>query len=555
MQCERRRGPRGSRVRRRRPLIAVARAAGARLTGTLPRGPHGLLTLALLAALASCTGLPDVLQSPPANELAARAPEDAARHRRLAPGELERFRLPNGLTVVLLVDDALPKVVVDLWLDVGSKDEPSACSGFAQLFEHLMRVDRALEPDVALPPDGGSRCASTGLDLTRHVSTGPAALLQALLTYDASRLDRLTRLAQLDERVTRQVLERQRAIVRSARRQAMERVPYAKVGLLLPPALYPPEHPYHHPVTGSLADLEAASVEDVAAFFRALHVPANASLVVAGDFDPDTVRALIERTFGALAPGPARVRSGAPPAALADERQVVTGDRVAFPKLVLAWHSPPAFAPGDAELQLAATILAEGPASRLEQRLVLDLRLAQEVDACQLSAALGSVFVIEAVATPGADLEALERVILDELADLARDGPDAHELERARVRANARFRRRMESLVTRAEAVQAYLRAFGDPDGFERDLARWTDATRDGVRAAVRATFGPGRVDLRVLPELGREPAVLFRRPAALPEHASRGRGPERQPSDASSSRVIPTRSSSGPIRPCTASA
>jgi zinc protease len=282
--------------------------------------------------------------------------------------------------------------------------------------------------------------------------------------------------------------------------------PYASVERLLPAALYPPEHPYHRPPS---TDLAAADPGALAGLLDALHVPANSSLVVAGTFDARAARAEVERAFGALPPRPAPERRAVLMEAFSGERRVVARERIAVPKLVLAWHSPPAHTSGDAELDLVATLLAEGPDSRLERRLVLDERLAQEVDASQLSAELGSVFVIEALAAPGADLDELAGVILDELDDLVRTGPADGELERAQGRAEARFLRRMESLLARAEAVQAYRRAFGAPDGFERDLARWTAATAESVRAAARATFAGGRVDLRVLPEEGPERAPL----------------------------------------------
>ncbi len=482
---------------------------------TLRARPGRLLAALLGPALGTaCSGLPSVLSRTPANGHELPAPEQGSPR----PGPslaLETFLLPNGLTVVLLADHSLPKVVVDTWFAVGSKDEAPGRSGFAHLFEHLMFMGTARVPgnqfDVLMERGGGSNNASTSSDRTNYFSMGPSSLLPTLLWLDAERLDAL------DENMTPEKLARQRDVVQNERRQNTENVPYGKVELLLPEALYPPEHPYHHPVIGSHADLEAARLEDVSAFFREFYVPANATLVVAGDFEPATARALVERTFGALANRPAPVHAEPPPAVLTREVRVVDGDRVEFPKLVLAWHSPPEFAPGDAELQLLATILAEGASSRLEQRLVLDTRLAQAVDASQESAELGSVFTIEALAAPGADLEAIKREILAVLDELAREGPSAEELERARARAEARFLRRMEGLLARAEAVQAYRRFFGISDGFARDLERRTRATRADLRAVARAVFGPGRVDLRILPQLELAADALDQRPADLP--------------------------------------
>ncbi|MSR60824.1 MAG: insulinase family protein [Planctomycetes bacterium] len=449
------------------------------------------------------------------------APESAASGSTgpLSPGKaLSTFLLPNGMTVVLLEDHALPKVVIDTWFAVGSKDEASGRSGFAHLFEHLMFMGTARVPgnqfDVLMERGGGSNNASTSADRTNYFSMGPSSLLPTLLWLDAERLDAL------DDNMNQEKLDRQRDIVRNERRQNTENVPYGKVELLLPEALYPSTHPYHHPVIGSHADLEAAKVEDVVGFFREFYVPANATLVVAGDFDPAEVRPLIERTFGALPSRPLPQHAAAEPVALKDEVRVVDSDQVEFQKLYLAWHSPAQYARGDAELDLLATILAEGPASRLEQRLVLDTRLAQEVDASQQSGELGSVFQIEALAAPGADLEQIKQEILATLDDLQKNGPNAAELERARTRQEARFLRRMESLLARAEALQAYRRFFGVSDGFQRDLERWTHASREDVRDVARAVFGPGRVDLRILPALDVDAAALDQRPNDFPRRS-----------------------------------
>src|SRR5262245_14236582 len=429
-------------------------------------------------------------------------------------GELHTLQLPNGMTVVLLEDHALPKVVIDTWFSVGSKDEAPGRSGFAHLFEHLMFMGTARVPDnqfdVLMEKGGGSNNASTGTDRTNYFSMGPSSLLPTLLWLDADRLDAL------DDNMTQEKLDRQRDVVRNERRQETENVPYGKVELLMPEALYPPEHPYHHPVIGSHEDLEAATLPDVIAFFREFYVPANATLVVAGDFDSAEIRPLIERTFGALASHPAPPHRSAPPVTLADERRVVDGDKVEFPKLYLAWHSAAEYAPGDAELDLLATILAEGPSSRLEKRLVLDTRLAQSVDASQQSAELGSTFVIEVMPSPGVELETLKAETLAVVEQLLREGPTKEELAGAQARAEARFLRRMESLLARAEAVQAYRTYFGVSDGFQRDLERWTRATREGVLDVARATLGPGRVDLRILPALDVPAGALDERPDDL---------------------------------------
>ena len=424
----------------------------------------------------------------------------------------ETFQLPNGMTVVLLEDHSLPKVVIDTWFSVGSKDEAPGRSGFAHLFEHLMFMGTARVPgnqfDVIMEGGGGNNNASTGNDRTNYYSTGPSALLPTLLWLDADRLEALGAC------MTQEKLDRQRDIVRNERRQNVENVPYGKVELLQPPAMYPDGHPYHHSVIGSHEDLEAATLADVKNFFQEFYVPANATLVVAGDFEPAATKALVEKLFGALATKPLPQHAAAQPVVLTSERRVLEGDNVKFPKLFLSWHSPAQFAAGDAELDLAASILADGPSSRLEKRLVLETRLAQSVSASQQSAELGSIFQVEALAAPGVDLDRVKAEILAVLEDFAQNGPTAEELERAKTRQEAGFLRRLEGLLARAEAVQTYRHFLGVSDGFQRDLDRYTHASASAVRDVARSVLGPGRVDLRIVPQVEANPAALDARPA-----------------------------------------
>src|SRR5581483_8796333 len=208
----------------------------------------------------------------------------------------ERYKLPNGLTVILHEDHRLPQVVVDVLFRVGSKDERAHRTGFAHLFEHLMFMGTKNVPngrfDQLMEAWGGQNNAATSEDRTNYFEMGPSHLLETFLWLEADRL------ATLPDDMTKDKVDLQRDVVKNERRQTYENRPYGRVELALPEHLYPDGHPYHHPVIGSHADLTAASVDDVKAFFRGYYVPSNAQLVVAGDFRPDEARRLIERWFG-----------------------------------------------------------------------------------------------------------------------------------------------------------------------------------------------------------------------------------------------------------------
>jgi predicted Zn-dependent peptidase len=267
-------------------------------------------------------------------------------------------------------------------------------------------------------------------------------------------------------------------------------------------------------------------VDDVKAFFQAHYVPGNATLVVAGDFDPAVARPMIEQLFGALPARPVPAPPVAAPVRLDREVRRITTDRVELPRLVLAWHAPPSFAPGTAELDLLSGVLADGPSSRLERRLVQELQLAESVDVALEERVLGSVFRIEVNGKPGADLTRLKREVLAVLADLQASGPTPAELRRAQARIQVAKLEEREHLVRRADLLNTYQYFLGDADGFEKDLARFTRATPASVRAAA-AGLGEGRLDLRILPASAATAAIPDQRPPDLARIAHAPPAPE----------------------------
>lgn len=417
----------------------------------------------------------------------------------------ETYMLPNGLTVTLHEDHRLPQVVIDTWFAVGSKDEAPGRTGFAHLFEHLMFMGTARVPgnqfDVLMESGGGSNNASTSSDRTNYFSMGPSSLLPLLLWLDADRLDAL------GANMTQEKVDLQRDVVRNERRQTVENTPYGIAELILPDALYPPGHPYHHPVIGSHEDLQAASLQDVKDFFATYYVPGNASLVVAGDFDPAKIKPIIEATFGAVPARSMPQHRDVATVALDHEVRRIAVDKVEFPKLYLVWPAPAAYRPGSAELELAAAVLGDGNSSRLQKRLVLETRLAQEVAVYLDTRTLNSEFHVEIVAAPGVDLERIKRETLGVIDGFVQDGPTAAELSRVKAQDEAHRLHRFESLFGRADLLNEYRTFYGDADSFDRDLARFAAVSADAMKDWSRRTFGDGRVDLRILPR-GDEPGA-----------------------------------------------
>jgi zinc protease len=410
----------------------------------------------------------------------------------------ETCTLDNGLHVVLHRDPSLPQVVVNLWYDVGSRDEVPGRSGFAHLFEHLMFMGTARTPggsfDEVMESSGAWNNAWTSSDATDYFEVGPSALVDTLLWLEADRMSGLA------DAMTQEKLDLQRDVVRNERRQTHEDAPYGELWLVLGAAMYPPGHPYAHPVIGSHEDLDAATVSDVVAFFREFYVPNNASLVVAGDFDPARVRASIERTFGGIPRGVAPAHPTPAPVDRPQQSLVELTDDVQIPQTSVFWHSPAAYEPGDAELDFAALILGDGRASRLYERLVQS-GLAIEVEAWQHSQPLGSMFGVSAMPTEGHTIEELESAIGEEIARLGTEGPTAQELERARNQVQSDFLHGLESLRSRATILNRYWASKRRSDWIAEDLGRYLAVSAEGVREAAARLTPERHLIVRVRPE------------------------------------------------------
>jgi zinc protease len=299
-------------------------------------------------------------------------------------------------------------------------------------------------------------------------------------------------------------LDVQREVVKNERRQNTENQPYGKVELILPELLFPEGHPYHHPVIGSHEDLTAATVQDVRDFFSRWYDPANASLVVAGDFDPKSTMAAIEHDFGSI-PSHGSIPEPPPPPPLSKITQVIAKtvtDNVELPKIVMAWRSPRHFAPGDAELDLIASVLASGKASRLYKSLVFEKKLAQSVEAEQSSGDIASRFIVSAIARPGVSLDKLEDAVLAEIASLRAKPVTDEELTRAQNGVATGFVSRLQTVRARAALLNAYELDVGDPSYAQRDLDRYTHANKEALFAIAKDVLDPNaRVDLRIVPE------------------------------------------------------
>jgi zinc protease len=383
---------------------------------------------------------------------------------------------------------------------VGSSDEHPGRTGFAHLFEHIMFMGSEHVPvgafDQWLESAGATNNGSTTEDRTNYWETMPSNALPLALWLDADRMGFL--LPTMDTAK----LDLQRDVVKNERRQSYDNVPYGRADETILAALYPAGHPYHWPVIGSMADLSAASLEDVKGFFRMYYAPNNATLAIAGDFDRDSVKAWVTRYFGAIPRGP-RVppRPTVPAFAVARDTFLVLEDQVQLPRMYYAWHSVKAFHPDDAALDVLAYILAGDKNSRLYKRLVYDLQIAQDVNAEQNSARLDGYFQLDITPKPGTSPAKLAEVANQEIGKVIAEGITTRELARAKNTFRARQIDELAGNLSKAEQLSFYDYFAGTPDYSQQDAARYERLTPSDVQRVARRYLGAHKVVLTVVPE------------------------------------------------------
>jgi zinc protease len=416
--------------------------------------------------------------------------------------------LANGLDVIVHEDHQLPMVAVNLWYHVGSKNERPGRTGFAHLFEHLMFEGSAHHDAGYFEPlqrAGGLINGSTNTDRTNYWEVVPTGAIDLALWMESDRMGHLL------PALTDEKFSNQRDVVLNERRQNYENRPYGLAGVALAAALFPPEHPYHWITIGDPEDLRAASLADVKTFFETYYHPGNASLTLAGDIETGRALELADQYFGDIprGPQPPPVTTAAPAIA---SQSLLLEDRVELPRLYLSWHSPAMFAADDAELDLAADVLAHGKTSRLYRQLVYERRLATDVSSYQHSRELSGLFQVACTAAADVPLPTLEQAVTEAIQGLGDAGPTAVELARAEAQTEAQFVYRLQTVGGfggKSDQLNAYNVFKSNPGFFDADLERYQSVTGAGMAAAVRRWLvGQPRVALSLVPRGRRDLAL-----------------------------------------------
>jgi predicted Zn-dependent peptidase len=428
------------------------------------------------------------------------APPASAGNNAMIDIPFQKFQLDNGLTVVVHEDHKAPVVAVSIWYHVGSADEPAGKTGFAHLFEHLMFSGSENHKGTYFQPfelaGATDMNGTTWFDRTNYFETVPTTALDMALWMESDRMGHLL------AAIGKPELDTQRGVVQNEKRQGENR-PYGRTDENILLNAFPANHPYQHDTIGSMADLDAASLDDVKKWFRDYYGAANTTIVLAGDITPALAREKLQKYFGDIPAGPPVPRQQPWVAPRGASTRGTQEDHVAQVRIYREWNVPQL---GDADnvlLDLAAKVLGGGKTSRLYQRLVYKDKLVDDVSVGVQTFALASQFVLTADVKNGVDPARVEAAIGDEWKTFLESGPTDEELERAKVGSRAAFIRGLEKVggfggkaVILAES-QVYR---GDPAAYQIDLKRPAEASRDAVLGAAKKWIARGDYTLTVVP-------------------------------------------------------
>ncbi len=413
----------------------------------------------------------------------------------------EQHKLSNGMDVILHEDHTIPLVAVNVWYHVGSKNEEVGRTGFAHLFEHVMfegtkhHQRSHFEP---LQKAGANLNGSTTTDRTNYWEDVPSNYLELALWLEADRMGFL--LDGLDQ----QKFDVQRDVVKNERRQSYENRPYGMAHHHLQSALFPLPHPYNWMTIGSQEDLDAASLDDVKAFFQRFYGPSNASLAIAGDIDPGQALDLANRYFGDLPPSESVPRIGRQDSLLSGRVDIEMRDKVTLPRLYIAWPAPPEGHPDDAPLELYQAVMSDGLSSRLHRSLVYEKQIAQHAFVRYVPSEIAGQLLVQVTAAEGHSLDEVEAAVEAELENIHRNPPTDEEIARSKNRIEAtHFRQlaRIGGFGGRADQLNHFNIIESNPGLINTSLDRCLAVEREDILRVAETYVGDNQVRLRVLPE------------------------------------------------------
>jgi zinc protease len=420
--------------------------------------------------------------------------------------EFEKYKLANGLEVIFHVDKRIPAVTVNMWYHVGSKNERPGRTGFAHLFEHMMfqgskhvkgEYLKLVEEAGASLGNGGVN-GSTSEDRTNYFETVPTPSLEYILWLESDRMGFLM------DGMTTEKFTNQQDVVKNEKRQG-DNEPYNVIQYLVADNLYPRGHSYSHTVIGSLDDLTNATLDDVKEFFQTWYTPNNCTMSIVGDFDPALAKQLIQKYFGPIPAGPSLSRPVVDIPSLQETKIIRATDRVPQARLYLYYPVPQIYSKEEAPLDYAAFVLGRGKGSRLYRKLVRELQLASGVSVNDAMNEVCGEFSFVITARPNVSLDEIKKIVDEEIAKLAKDGPTEAELKREKAATAMQMISRLERLGGFggiSDILNQYNTYLGDPEWFKQDYQRYAAVTAADVKREFNKwVAGRPRLEIFLKPE------------------------------------------------------
>lgn len=411
----------------------------------------------------------------------------------------EKYRLSNGLEVILFPDTGSPLTAVNIWYKVGSANEQPGKTGFAHLFEHMMFQGSKNVPKQMhfkyIQEAGGNLNGSTSFDRTNYYQTVPPNYLELVLWLESDRMEFLL------PALNQEKLDNQIEVVKNERRQRYDNAPYGLAWQIIYSNLYNKDHPYSWPIIGYMEDISSMTLQDVRYFFQRYYVPNNASLVIGGNFNTDDAKLLIEKYFGPVPAG-----EPVPGPAYSSENNIKQltlyhKDNVQLPRLYLTWRTVSAFSGNDSHLDILADLLGGAKNSKLYKNLVYEKEIAQSVSVYQHSSRLSGNFSIIVTSRPGISLDRIKEEIFKEINRVKTDGVTEYELQRSKNGIRSSFIYSMQNTGSLADRINEYNFFLKEPDSFLYDLNRYQQTASENIQNAAKRYLTDNYIELRVIPK------------------------------------------------------
>ncbi len=392
----------------------------------------------------------------------------------------EKYTLENGLTIVLHQDKSDPIVAVAIQYHVGSNREAKGRTGFAHLFEHMMfqQSENVKQGELfkKIENAGGDLNGGTNNDGTVYYEVVPKNALEMVLWLESDRL------GYLSSTVTQKAFAMQQNVVQNEKRQSYDNRPYGFTSYLIDKNLYPDTHPYNWQVIGEMADLKNATIADVKAFHSKYYVPNNATLVIAGDYDPQMVKDLVKKYFGEIAKGD-EVKDMQPmPVTLNEKKRLFHEDNFAtMPQITLTWPTLQHFTKDAYALDFLGQLLSEGKKAPLYKVLVEEKKLTSRTTAYNSSLELAGKFSVRITANEGIGLTDIEKGIFEAFAKFEKDGISDKDMERLKAKTETEFYQGISSILGKSFQLAYYNEYAGDPSYIETDLKNTLAVTKEDI--------------------------------------------------------------------------